>query len=198
MIFNLNLDVISQVNIILSSKSITATVRDIMQACNLPHHISTQDTAKQYRGWEDTLEIFGDEKELFASSVGNLNVGNFNPIVKLTLDKWLGENFKTVESNQKNAESLQLGISEIMELLKKKYGVQGLSKDSLHYSYSMVHSGLKQLLTLFDRYFKESNLLKGRLVKFGHFNGIDQLGRMVFNINDLPSDWKLVSRCYQT
>jgi len=184
-------DVISTVRIKLKAKSSAETIRDVMKACDLPYHALDKEISTKLRGWGNSLDMFGEEKDRYAPAMGNLNVGIFyREKPKLTIETWINENRETVTSNQTTSKRKQLGIDEILEDLKLRYGIAGLSGDNLRYSLALVLGGLKQIQKMVDRYYLECDILKGRWIKFGDFNGLDQTGKVVFNINDIPTDWK--------
>lgn len=79
-----------------------------------------------------------------------------------------------------------------MNLLFFRYGIEGLASCQVQYSSAMIHSGLRQIATMLDRYYPGATLLKGRWIKYGDFNGLDQSGRILFHINDVPSEWQWV------
>jgi len=97
---------------------------------------------------------------------------------------------KVLKQPKKSAQPFISEITEIMQVLNMEYGIKGLAKETFHYSFSMVYNGLKQLRVMLNRYFVGSDVLHGRLIKFGHFNGLDQSGKILLNMNDLPSDWR--------
>ena len=88
--------------------------------------------------------------------------------------------------------SVQVDNAALMKRLKIKYGILGIAKHGLLYAQATINSVLKQFEYLMDREFSGSSILDRRFIKFGQFNGLDHLGRLVINVYDVPEDWKKV------
>lgn len=188
-------------NINLNSKlSKRRVIDDILKQCGLTVAGKPDNFEKDNeRGWGDTLKdmMEGSDTVEYANVMGNLRYGNFNLYSELKLSDWLESNMREVHEKKYNILPLRKESIQMLDRLKRKYGIVNLGQSNTTYSVSLVNGALKQLERLLDRDFGQCYQgISGKTLKFDKFNGLDQTGRIILNINDIPSDWKRVGDIY--
>ena len=175
-------------------------IEDILKQCGLTVSVKPDNFEKDSeRGWGDTLKDMMESSDTveYANVMGDLRYGNFNLYSELKLSDWLESNMREIHEKKYNILPVRKESIEMLDRLKRKYGIVNLGQSYTTYSISLVNGALKQLERLLDRDFgKCYEGIYGKTLKFDKFNGLDQTGRVILNINDIPSDWKRVGDIY--
>jgi len=193
-----NKDSISQVQVHLTHDvSRDKMINNILKTCGLPSNTTTA----LYENLQNEVKIKYDnyqkdndlDVDTYVNYVGDLRFGKFSQHTQLTLTEWLKENNERISVSSQNKIPLKEKYSSLVKQFQLKYQLKNIYTSSSTYSYSTLNSALKQLKELLDRDFSCSacKLLKDRIIKFDSFNGLDQFGRVVLNIHDIPRNWKL-------
>ena len=181
-------DSMYEVRLRLEGKSISKIVSDILRTCHLENDCTKMfsDIVSREKPVENAL---ADIDEAFSSMESNIGRHDWKATPTLTLGKWLVENKTKVELSQRDEHELNKGMSKVIQELNVTYGVKRFVRDESQFSNSSLYHTLKHLLLMLNAHHPHTKLLQGRTLTFGLFNGLDQLGKVVFNLYGLPSDW---------
>lgn len=174
----------SEVKLLLRGKSRENVIQDVLTVFNLPTDIKA--ASPKYNVQEQEI----NQNKYF----GSLMFGNFKKDTQQTLESWLRKNNKVAQNNQIASEAIRIDNIKRLQKLNKMYGVTNMLVDTTTYSYALVRSVLKQLENVLGRSFESFTGLRGRVMVFGDFSGLDQWGRFVLNVYDVPESWKEVSK----
>ncbi|XP_057292913.1 T-cell activation inhibitor, mitochondrial-like [Hydractinia symbiolongicarpus] len=170
----------SKVKLLLRGKSREDVIQDVLTVFNLPTDIKVANQKYNVQ-----------EQEIIQNKYfGSLMFGNFKKDTQQTLESWLSKNNRVAQNNQIASEAIRIVNIKRLQKLNKMYGVTNMLVDTTTYSYALVRSVLKQLEDVLGRYFESFTGLKGRVMVFGDFSGLDQWGRFVLNVFDVPESWK--------
>lgn len=170
----------SEVKLLLRGKSRENVIQDVLTVFNLPTDIKA--ASPKYNVQEQEI----NQNKYF----GSLMFGNFKKDTQQTLESWLRKNNKVAQNNQIASEAIRIDNIKRLQKLNKMYGVTNMLVDTTTYSYALVRSVLKQLENVLGRSFESFTGLRGRVMVFGDFSGLDQWGRFVLNVYDVPESWK--------
>lgn len=107
---------------------------------------------------------------------------------RLSLKDFLDKNIKDATEKQESSKNLLEEIILLSEKICQKLKLKKLESIS-GWSYSSCHGSLKNFLNLCYSKQYELQSLEGRTVVFTDWTGVDPLGRVMLNTQDVPEFW---------
>jgi len=178
------------VQVRLKSKDLPTLIHDILSSCDLPIQEELEQLVKRQKEkkeeqkprsikWSTALRDIMDEDIFFQETSAPIE----------TLYSWL----------VKNSEAARLRLKEILPItdenrrisrrMIRRHHLANFVTEDFWYSQTALNGALKQMEYLFKRRNVNSSGLHGKTLKLGLFNGLDQLGRFIIDISDVPATW---------
>lgn len=131
--------------------------------------------------WRHVYEQFSDRQT-------PVDLAQLQRNSRLSLKDFLDKKITSANEKQESSKSLLEENILLSEKICQKLKLQKLESIS-GWSYSSYHGSLKNFLNLC--YSKQSELqsLEGRTVVFTDWTGVDPLGRVMLNTQDVPEFW---------
>ena len=174
----------------MKSKDLPTLIHDILSSCDLPIQEELERLVKRQKEkkeeqkprsikWSTALRDIMDEDIFFQETSAPIE----------TLYSWL----------VKNSEAARLRLKEILPItdenrrisrrMIQRHHLANFVTEDFWYSQTALNGALKQMEYLFKRRNVNSSGLHGKTLKLGLFNGLDQLGRFIIDISDVPATW---------
>ena len=106
-----------------------------------------------------------------------------------TLYSWLLKNSDTAKVRLKEILPIVEENRRISRRMIRRHRLANFVADDSWYSQTTLNGALRQMEYLFKKRNINSRGLTGRTLKLGIFTGLDQLGRFIVDITDIPTAW---------
>eukprot|EP00794_Sanderia_malayensis_P018604 gene18604-20475_t len=180
----------SHVKILLRSRHIPTLIHNILSQCHLPiqneleklvRFQKTQNTTKKSGKikWSASLKEFMDEDVIDVENKNGMD----------TLFDWLARNINTARDKMEAVRPFVEDNRRIAQRMIRRHRLKSFICTNTGYSQVTLSGALKQLEYLYKKRTINTRGLEGKIVKFGSFNGLDQLGRFIIDITDVPTVW---------
>lgn len=124
----------------------------------------------------------------FSDRQSPVDLAQLQKNARLSLNDFLDKNIKDAKEKQESSKALLEEITVLSEKICQKLKLKKLESVS-GWSYSSYHGSLKNFLNLCCSKQSELESLQGRTVVFADWTGVDPLGRVMLNTQDVPEFW---------
>lgn len=187
------LDLFKTVRVSLFSRDVQFTISHILKTCGMLEDLVTLhqnnkkpkvSVALPYDAPHHWLNVY----KQFSDRQSPVDLAQLQRNSRLSLRDFLDKNIKSTKEKQESSKAL---LEEIDLLSDKICHELKLNKlDSISgWSYSSYHGSLKNFWNLCLSKQSELQSLKGRTIVFTDWTGVDPLGRVMLNTQDVPEFW---------